>query len=139
MGARAIAAALAAVALLAGCSGETGAGSQESTPKSAPPPSVSPGEQFLASVRGTPSWLEKAPPDEEILEFPPRWCASAAEGHGVPWMLQGGGRWDLYPNGWEWGTKVEDAREIVIKAITAYCPEHRAAAIQSLAAGSTAY
>lgn len=123
----AAAAALAACALLAGCGGS-------STPADARPPvkKESPREVFLGEVAGLESWQEDGPEDDEITEFAKGWCAAIGQGHSVEWLLEGGGNDDHYPVGWEWGTKLQDARLAVVAAVRAYCPEFRSDVVAEL-------
>lgn len=96
-------------------------------------PTVSKEEKFLADLNDTDiaSWADKRPTDEEILYFPEEWCDGLNEGHSVEYLFdltQGA----LYPNGEDWGTKLDDANTVLVLAVTAYCPEHRDAVTEEL-------
>lgn len=122
-------AALAAVLLLTTACG----GSSDSDAKAEPTPTVSKEEKFLADLNDADiaSWTDKRPADEEILLFPEEWCDGLNEGHSVEYLFdltQGG----LYPNGEDWGTKLDDAYTVLVLAVTAYCPKHRDAVTKEL-------
>lgn len=118
------------VLVLAGCSSTT-----SSTPKAVPSssPAVSKEDQFLAAIHGASiaSWAINGPTDAEILAYPDKWCAALDDGHSVSYILSGAG---MYPAGMSWGTKKADAEHVLVMAVTAYCPSHRAALVQELQA-----
>lgn len=123
----------AVVAALTGCT------SGHDDPPARPRPS--PRTVFLSAVHDAQfgSWREQAPQDSELTPFPPQWCRAAAAGHSVGWMLEGEGSDDLYPLGMDWGTRLEDAQELVVMGVAAYCPSHRSDAVQSLVDGVSDY
>jgi hypothetical protein len=107
---------LAAVLALAGCSSSEGGDSKPSaTPVSSP--AVSKAALYLADARQV--TFNGSPTDDELLVFPPQWCAALGEGHSVEWLF---GEGDLYPNGPQWGTAKPDAYGLVVAAVKAYCP-----------------
>ena len=117
----------------------TGCGSDDTSADGAnaePSPSTSaPGDVFLASVAETsiPSWNDGPgrPTDEELLTYPPQWCAALAEDHSVSYILDDT---TMYPIGQTWGTKKEDANKLVLLAVEAYCPAKRTQVIEELKA-----
>jgi len=107
-------------------------------------PTPDPDQEFLSAVHDADfeSWKvegQGAPTDDELLAFPPKWCEAAALGHSVGWMLQGSRSGDFYPVGLNWGTQIDDARELVVMAVSAYCPDYRDQVIQSWHDGTTEY
>lgn len=103
--------------------------------------STGPRAEFLSAIEETEfeSWAVDGPSDDEIAQFPDRWCRAAAVGHSVVWMLEGDGADELYPVGWEWGTTLQDARRLVIMGIMTHCPEHQDDAMVSLREGTVEY
>jgi len=99
---------------------------------SSPAPTVNPQEQYLETAHGIP--FNGTPSDTELLLYPEMWCNELDAGHSVEWMFdmtQGGG---LYPIGEKWGTKKEDANELLVAGVKAYCPENLPAAQDELRA-----
>lgn len=107
---------LAAALALAGCSSPDSGSDKPAASVSAAPP-VSKAALYLADARQV--TFTGTPPDNELLIFPPQWCAALGEGHSVEWLL---GEGDLYPNGPEWGTAKPDAYGLVVAGVKAYCP-----------------
>ncbi|GGY29781.1 hypothetical protein GCM10010363_07810 [Streptomyces omiyaensis] len=91
----------------------------------------SPEEQFLADVEAADfeSWKTKEPTSVELTSYATDWCTEFKAGHGVAYVLGDGG---LYPNGMDWGTKKGEAQELIVLAVTAYCPEYRDQITQEL-------
>lgn len=125
-----VAALVAAALLLTGCSSNDD-DKTEAKPK--PTPTVSKKTRFLTAVHDASfaSWADKAPTDEELLDYPTQWCDALAAGHSVDFMFSGGGG-DLYPIGMDWGTKEADAHELLLLGVTAYCPKYREQVVQEL-------
>ncbi|MEV7470247.1 hypothetical protein AB0O20_27640 [Streptomyces kronopolitis] len=119
--------ALAAALLLTACS----PAGTDAKPK--PSPTLSRRERFLAAVdqADLQSWNEKHPPENELMEYPEKWCTALNNGHSVKWMFHGDDD-RLYPNGWTWGTKEADAHELLILAVKAYCPKWRSQVVEEL-------
>jgi hypothetical protein len=94
-------------------------------------PTTSPEHQFLADAKAAAfeSWKTEGPSDAELTAYPPQWCTELKAGHGVAYILDDG---DLYPIGQTWGTAKADAQELVVLAVTAYCPEYRDQVTQEL-------
>lgn len=111
--------AAAACLALAGCSASSGSDKPPATPASSPAgsPAVSKAALYLADAREV--TFTGTPTDDELLVFPPQWCAALGEGHSVAWLF---GEGDLYPNGPEWGTAKSDAYGLVVAGVKAYCP-----------------
>lgn len=130
--------AAAALALLTACGSSGEGGSSDAAPKA---PTKTPRQVFLESIHEADfdSWEETGPPDGEIAKFPPKWCAAALVGHSVGWMLAGDDSEKYYPVGWQWGTVLDDAKQIVVMGIGAYCPQQRDAAIEGLHDWNTLY
>lgn len=128
---------LSATLVLAACLALTGCDEAEDAPEAKPPaaPYVSPQERFLESVEGIESWKTDGPTNEEITIFPPAWCRALAEGHSVEWMLEGDGADQHYPIGWDWGTHISDARQVVLLGVSAYCPANKPAVLEELRTG----
>ncbi|MEU0069530.1 DUF732 domain-containing protein [Streptomyces sp. NPDC006332] len=99
----------------------TGCGNNHDDAKTAAKPHASP------TVDKETAYLDAAheitfngsPSDAELLAYPESWCAALDEGHSVAWLL---GEGDLYPIGDEWGTVKQDAYELVVAGVKAYCP-----------------
>ncbi|GCD46137.1 DUF732 domain-containing protein [Streptomyces paromomycinus] len=108
--------------LLAAC------GTQEQ-PKAEP--TRTPSDKFLGAIVDHPihSWDDNGPSQTELLAYPPEWCTALKQGHSVDYLFGKGG---LYPIGMEWGTNKEDARQVLIMAVEAYCPQHRERVVQEL-------
>ncbi|MGA5069177.1 hypothetical protein ACPB9E_36405 [Streptomyces exfoliatus] len=87
-------------------------------------PTTSPEQRLLTDVKAAAfeSWKTEGPSDAELTAYPPQWCAEFKGGHGVAYVLDSG---TLYPIGQTWGTAKADAQELVVLAVTAYCPEYR--------------
>ncbi|MEV7377332.1 DUF732 domain-containing protein [Streptomyces lydicus] len=117
----AVAAITAAALLLAGCT------SAATDVESKASPTVSKEDRFLTAVKDADfqSWNEKRPSEAELLEFPEQWCDALRDGHSVEWMFDGKDD-SLYPIGWNWGTREDDAQQLLILAVTVYCPSYRA-------------
>lgn len=121
------AALLAALAGLAGCGSD---GKADAKPAASPTPAATltadPEPLFLSSVHaaGFESWKTKGPTDEELVAYPPQWCAELRAGHSVDYILSMQGA-NLYPIGMGWGTAKPEAQELVVFAVDAYCPTFR--------------
>jgi hypothetical protein len=102
--------------VLAGCSSSDSGSDKPSASASSP---VSKAALYLADAREV--TFNGSPTDDELLIFPPQWCAGLGGGHSVEWLL---GQDDLYPNGIEWGTAKADAYGLVVAAVKAYCPTY---------------
>ncbi|MFI5525006.1 DUF732 domain-containing protein [Streptomyces platensis] len=125
---RTAAATLAAALLLTACSP---AGTTDAKPK--PRPTISKQQQFLTAVHAADfqSWTDQGPADSELTDYPRQWCDALGAGHTVEWVLNSDGG-DLYPIGEEWGTKIVDARELLVLAVKAYCPKLRGQVVEEL-------
>ncbi|MFF8901690.1 hypothetical protein ACF082_29885 [Streptomyces lydicus] len=130
---RTAAATLAAALLLTACS----SAGTDAKPK--PSPTLSKRERFLAAVNEADlqSWNEKRPPENELIEYPEKWCTALSAGHSVAWMFDGEDD-SLYPIGWNWGTKEDDAHELLLLAVKVYCPKLRGQVLEELR-GSGSY
>ena len=106
----------------------TGCGSEPDSNKPAasatPSPSVDREAEFLADVKAASfaSWKTAAPPDAELVTYPMRWCNEFEAGHSVAYII---GDESLYPIGQTWGTAKADAQELIVLAVTSYCPQYR--------------
>lgn len=107
---------LAAMFALAGCS-DPDSGDSKPSPSATETPAVSKAALYLADARQV--TFNGSPSDDELLVFPPQWCAALGDGHSVEWLF---GEGDLYPNGPQWGTAKPDAYGLVVAAVKAYCP-----------------
>lgn len=105
--------------------GLTACGDNEPSPTaSTPGPSTSAereGRYIFASEDL--DFTSRRPSNEELLAYPPQWCAALAAGHSVEWLFDPAGG-DLYPWGEDWGTKEADADELLVLGIKIYCPQH---------------
>ena len=121
---RTTATALLLIAALAGCSSSSGG--DEGKPAAAETPTASPEEQFLTVVHDAQfaSWADSGPTDAELAAYPPKWCAEFEKGHSVDHVLNADAG-ALYPIGAEWGTKKEDAQELLVLGVKFFCPELR--------------
>ncbi|KIF66218.1 hypothetical protein HY68_36500 [Streptomyces sp. AcH 505] len=127
------------LATLAACGTDDGSGDSKADAKPAaasptpPPAAVDPTVKYLADVHAAafPSWDNTAPTDSELTAFPPDWCQALDAGHSVTYILD---QEDLYPIGQTWGTKKEDAEQLVVLGVSSYCPTHRAAVVDELRA-----
>lgn len=128
-----LAAALLAAGLLAtGCSSNS---SDTADPKPSPSKTLSPEQKFLKSVHSAhfTSWADTGPTDDELLTYPDRWCQALEVGHSVKHMFGLRGE-NLYPVGMDWGTEKSEANELLVLAVTAYCPQYREKVTEELAA-----
>lgn len=107
--------------------------SEEPTAEQAPASTTaSPEVKFLSDVKAAnfESWAAGSGPTEaDLTTYATDWCAELKAGHGANYIL---GDDTLYPNGPGWGTKKEEAQELVVLAVTAYCPEYRDQVTQEL-------
>lgn len=122
------------LATLTACGGDGGSDKADSKPAPAtskPAAAVDPATKFLADVHDAafPSWVDAGPTDSELAAYPPDWCQALDAGHSVAYILDQN---DLYPIGQTWGTKIEDAQQLVVLGVTSYCPKHRDAVIAEL-------
>ncbi len=115
----------AACLALAGCSD-----SKPSTTDAKPSPSVDKKATYLGAAREI--TFNGEPTDEELLLYPPEWCAGLDAGHSVEWLFSMDT--GLYPIGEQWGTKKPDANELLVAGVKAYCPENSAAVLDELRA-----
>lgn len=122
---------LAAGLLLAGC----GSSSGDAKATASPTHTVDKQTAFLNALHAASiqSWATAAPGDDEIAVYPQQWCDQLAAGHSVDNILSV--RSGLYPSGPNWGTKIGDADQVLILAVTAYCPQYRAEVVQQAQAG----
>ncbi|MCF3136666.1 hypothetical protein [Streptomyces olivochromogenes] len=86
-------------------------------------------DRYLKSAASLP-YTEGHPTDEELLAFPPKWCADLALGHSVEYLFFNGPK--LYPVGQDWGMMQKDANELLIIGVTVYCPEYREQVLKDL-------
>ncbi|MET7494332.1 hypothetical protein [Streptomyces sp900116325] len=120
--------AAAVLASLAAC----GSTSDDKTPaKPKASPSVSKEGKFLDAVHlaSWRSWAERQPSDGDLIDFPQEWCDGLGAGHSVKWMFDEGG---LYPYGQDWGTQKQEANELLLMGVKAYCPELREQVVSEL-------
>ncbi|MFI6103176.1 hypothetical protein [Streptomyces sp. NPDC051310] len=124
---------LAACLLAASLGGCSGGGDAKAKPSPSPTPTVSPDERFLAAVHAETfeSWADKGPTDEELVSYPPQWCSELKKGHSVEHLLSLSGA-NLYPIGMDWGTKKQEAQELVVLGVQSHCPELREQVTQDL-------
>ncbi|MEU5284137.1 DUF732 domain-containing protein [Streptomyces sp. NPDC020755] len=118
---RTVVAALLAASLLA----LTGCGTEpEPDAEAKPTPTVSPDEKFLAAVdeASIVSWTTTGPTDTELLDYPQRWCAAFTDGHSADHVLNAD-QGLLYPLGDDWGTKRDEANELLVLATKSHCPD----------------
>ncbi|MCI3279130.1 hypothetical protein [Streptomyces cylindrosporus] len=78
--------------------------------------------QYILASQDIP-FTSRRPSNDELLAYPPKWCAALDDGHSVEWMFSGGGG-DLYPIGLDWGTKEANADRLLIAGVKAYCPKY---------------
>lgn len=126
----------AAVLLLAACLGlaSCSSGGEKADAKSSvsASPTVSKETRYLTAARGI--TFNGTPSDDELLAYPPKWCAALAGGHSVEWMFDTTGGGNLYPIGMEWGTAKADANELLLVGVKAYCPAETATVTDELRA-----
>lgn len=112
-------------------SGQGGSG-KSATTAGTPSPSTSAereGQYILASQDI--AFATRRPSNEELLAFPPQWCAGLDDGHSVAWLFSGGGG-DAYPLGEGWGTVKKNAYRLLVVGVRVYCPEHTDAVTKEL-------
>lgn len=115
---------------LTGCgSGGNDSGSADGKPASTdaagtPAPSTSAERegQYILASQDIP-FTSRRPTNEELLVYPPEWCAGLDDGHSVEWLFSSGGG-DLYPLGTGWGTVKKNAYRLLVAGARVYCPEH---------------
>lgn len=88
--------------------------------------------QYLAESQRIP-FTSHRPAIDELLAYPPKWCAALDDGHSVEWMFSSGGG-SLYPIGDDWGTVEADANKLLLVGVKVYCPKHLAAVTEELKA-----
>ncbi|MFJ5219487.1 DUF732 domain-containing protein [Streptomyces sp. NPDC088354] len=120
--------ALTAVLLAGAAVGCTGSGEGRNVSKK---------ERFLDAAHSAhfESWAEKGPPDDELAPFPQKWCDALAAGQSTEYILNPR---VLYPNGPQWGTKVEDARKLLVLGVGVYCPNMSDRVAEELGPDNTA-
>lgn len=120
------------LAALTAC-GDSNDDKPASKPTAEASPTVSPGDKFLDDVHQAAfdSWLEAAPTDDELLDYPMHWCNELEKGHSVQYVFDVN-EGELYPVGMDWGTEKTDANELLLLAVKAYCPELRKQVIEDL-------
>ncbi|NUS25065.1 MAG: hypothetical protein HOV92_12695 [Streptomyces sp.] len=91
-------------------------------PAAKPTPSADPAGQFIAATQDL-AFTTMRPSNDELLAFPPKWCAGLADGHSVQWLFSGGGG-GLYPSGMQWGMVKREANQLLVAGVKAYCPKH---------------
>jgi hypothetical protein len=131
----AFAAILLAALTACGSSRET-TGKTATAPTSTPAPSTSAERegQFIFDSQGI-NFTTRRPSNEELLIYPPKWCAALDQGHSVEWMFtMFGGGGGLYPIGDDWGTKKADADALLVAGVKTYCPENLDAVTSELRA-----
>ncbi|WP_030683568.1 hypothetical protein [Streptomyces cellulosae] len=79
------------------------------------------------------AFTQRRPANEELLAFPPKWCAALDQGHSVKWLFSFGGG-SLYPAGADWGAVKDNAYRLLLVGVRVYCPEHTDAVMQELRA-----
>jgi hypothetical protein len=89
-------------------------------------------DEFLAVAHDIP-FSGSGPEDDELLEYPPKWCEGLDGGHSAAWLFSGGGG-NLYPIGMDWGTVKKDANTLLVAGVKAYCPKHSPAVLDELRA-----
>ncbi|MEU2901338.1 DUF732 domain-containing protein [Streptomyces globisporus] len=114
----------AAALLAAGLLALTGCGTEPEPDTKAEPLAVSPDKKFLAAVgdAGIASWTTTGPTDAELLDYPQRWCDAFTEGHSADHVLTAD-QGLLYPLGDDWGTKRDEANELLVLATKSHCPD----------------
>ncbi|MEU6345929.1 hypothetical protein ABZ883_33810 [Streptomyces sp. NPDC046977] len=92
---------------------------------------VSKRERFLDAAHAAhfESWAEKGPPDDELAPFPQKWCDALAAGRGTDDILNPR---VLYPYGPQWGTKLEDAKKLLVLGVGVNCPEMKDRVVEEL-------
>ena len=111
---------LAAGLALAGCGGTP---AKPAAAKSKPSPSVDRDGQFITAVEDANlSFNERHPSNDELLVFPPKWCAGLKAGHSVKYLF-GIEAANLYPAGDDWGLRVDDATKLLVIGVHAFCPQ----------------
>jgi len=114
------------LALTTGCgssSGHDNAGSKPST-AGTPSPSTSAERegQYIYDSQDI-AFTTRRPSNDELLAYPPKWCAGLDDGHSVKWLFSSGGG-GLYPIGQDWGTVEKNAYRLLLVGVKAYCPQH---------------
>ncbi|MEU5043190.1 hypothetical protein [Streptomyces griseorubiginosus] len=130
----------ATVLLLALATAGCGGGDDDAKTNDKPPTSAAPSPsssealaaQYLAESQQIP-FTSHRPTVDELLDYPPKWCAALADGHSVEWMFSSGGG-SLYPIGNDWGTVEADANKLLLVGVKVYCPKHLAAVTAELKA-----
>lgn len=125
----------AAVLLLAlaaaGCGGSDG-NADGKPAASNPSPSVDRDGQYIHATQDI-DFTIRRPTNDELLTYPPKWCAGLDDGHSVTWLFSGGGG-GLYPAGMDWGMVKRDAYQLLVAGVHVYCPEHEDAVTAELRA-----
>jgi hypothetical protein len=123
---------LAVLALtLTACSGSSDGGDGKPAASTTAAPSPDPDQQYLQAAHRIE--FNGTPTDEELLEYPGQWCDALQAGHSVEWLFSSGGG-GLYPVGLDWGTVKQDAHELLVAGVKAYCPDHADTVLEELRA-----
>jgi hypothetical protein len=105
---------------LAGC-GSSHDSKSAAKPKASP--SVNKAGQFITAVQDANiEFTTMHPSNDELLAFPPKWCAGLADGHSVKYLFSEDGA-GLYPWGDGWGMKLADADKMLVAGVKTYCPK----------------
>jgi hypothetical protein len=116
---------------LVGCSNSS---SHDSKPAAKPKasPTVDKAGQFITAVQDANiEFSTMHPSNDELLSFPPKWCAGLANGHSVKYLFSDDGA-GLYPWGDEWGMEQGDADKMLVVAVKTYCPKYEAQVTKEL-------
>jgi hypothetical protein len=111
---------VALLASLTACGSRDDARYHDAHPKGTP--TASKEDRYLKAARDMP-YTEGKPTDQELLDFPPKWCNGLAQGHSVGDLFDLHGD-DLYPAGQHWGLRQADANELLVTAVNVYCPDY---------------
>ncbi len=123
----------AAAVLLLAFTTACGSNSSDGKPaKASPTPTVSKADQYLKAAHAI-DFTGSGPADEELLDYPPKWCDGLDAGHSVQWLFSGGGG-GLYPAGQDWGTVKKNANQLLVAGVRVYCPNNTAAVTAELRA-----
>jgi hypothetical protein len=113
---------LALAAFAAGCGGDRT--DDKPAAKSSPTATVNREGEFITAVQNAElEFTTRHPSNDELLAFPPKWCAELADGHSVAYLFDPIDGSELYPWGDDWGMKEADASELLVIGVKTHCPK----------------